>query len=50
MDSPPSPPGTGVVETDNSRLLDLLEKQGKKRRKQELGAISYRKLGGDSDV
>ncbi|HHY15170.1 MAG TPA: DDE-type integrase/transposase/recombinase [Firmicutes bacterium] len=49
MDSPPSP-GTGVVETDNSRLLDLLEKQGKKRRKQELGAISYRKLGGDSDV
>ena len=33
-----------------SRLLDVLEKQDKKRKKQELGAISFRKLGGASDV
>lgn len=48
MDSPPvlesiDPPKT-------SRLLDVLEKQDKGRRKQELGAISFRKLGGSSDV
>jgi len=28
----------------------VLEKQDKKRKKQELGAISFRKLGGTSDV
>lgn len=39
----PEPPST-------SRLLDVLEKRGKGRRKQELGAISYRKLGGGSNV
>ena len=33
-----------------SRLLDVLEKQDKKRKKQELGTISFRKLGGASDV
>jgi transposase InsO family protein len=48
MDSPP------VLESidppQNSRLLDALEKQDKERRKQELGAISFRKLGGSSDV
>lgn len=34
----------------NSRLLDVLKDKDQKRRKQELGAISYRNLGGGSDV
>ncbi len=48
MDSPPGLESIDPPKT--SRLLDVLEKQDKGRRKQELGAISFRKLGGPSDV
>ena len=48
VDSPPVLESADPPKT--SRLLDVLEKQDKKRKKQELGAISFRKLGGTSDV
>ena len=48
MDSPPVLESTAPPKT--SRLLDVLEKQDKGRRKQELGAIAFRKLGGSCDV
>lgn len=34
----------------SSRYLNVLEKRSKERRKERLGAIAYRKLGGDTDV
>ncbi len=48
LESVPTP--IKVENSSTSRLLDVLEKQGKERRKQELGAIAYRKLGGGSNV
>ncbi len=39
-----------IVKPKKSRALDVLEKQGKERIKQELGAISFHKLSEASDV
>lgn len=46
----PSPDTNIHQNPGSSRLLKVLEKQDKQRRKQELGAISFRELGGKSDV
>lgn len=47
-DTPSASEATDPPKT--SRLLDVLEKQDKGRRRQELGAISFRELGGPTNV
>ena len=46
----PALPDETTAPPKASRLLNVLEKQGKERRKQALGAISFRSIGGGSGV
>jgi hypothetical protein len=42
--------GAPAVAAENSRLLAALEKQHERRQKESMGVLSFRDMGGSSDV